>query len=169
MVNRILGMLLLILVVLAIYLGYKHRQEARQLANGEIRCVGCMSPQEKAHFEKLNALEASDSQAKAKADIAPATDFPAAPLATTQTSLPDAGPLPIAASGSSNGPPASDSLSPNPPNGVVLSGKGSYQWYRQGNLTWRLNTKTGASCVAFATLDEWQNPIVAQHGCSRTT
>ena len=169
MVNRTLGMLLLILVVLAIYLGYKHRQEARQLANGEIRCVGCMSPQEKARFEKLNALEASDSQAKAKADIAPATDFPAAPKATTQTSLPDAGPLPIAASGSSNGLPASDSLSPNPPNGVVFSGKGSYQWYRQGNLTWRLNTKTGASCVAFATLDEWQNPIVAHHGCSRTT
>jgi hypothetical protein len=169
MVKRILAMLLLILVVLAIYLGYKHRQEARQLADGEIRCVGCMSPEEKARFEKRNALEASDSQAKAKVNIAPATDFPAAPSATIQTPPPEAGSRPIEASGSSNGLPASDSLSPDPPNGVIFSGKGSYQWYRQGNLTWRLNTKTGASCVAFATLDEWQNPIVAHHGCSRTT
>ena len=167
MVNRILGMLLLILVGLGIYFGYKHRQEARQLADGEIRCVGCMSPEEKTRFAKLNTLEASDSHANA--NIAPATDFPATPSAIIQTPPPETGSLPVGASGSSNDLPASDSLSPDPPNGVIISGKGSYQWYRQGNLTWRLNTKTGASCVAFATLDEWQNPNVAHHGCSRTT
>ena len=48
------------------------------------------------------------------------------------------------------------SFEPNPPNGVVFAGKGKYQLYRQGNLTWRLNTETGQTCIIFATDEEWK-------------
>jgi hypothetical protein len=60
---------------------------------------------------------------------------------------------------------SSDTISPNPPNGMVFSGKGRYQLYRQGNLTWRLNTETGQSCIIFATDDEWKKPKVYRAGC----
>ena len=63
--------------------------------------------------------------------------------------------------------PPSDSITPNPPNGMVFAGTGEYQLYRQGNITWRLNTKTGTSCIAFATMEEWGKPLVYSHGCGR--
>jgi len=62
-------------------------------------------------------------------------------------------------------PPTSDSLSPNPPNRVAFGGTGKYMWYRQGDVTWRVNSDTGASCVAFATMQEWARPIIYQNGC----
>jgi hypothetical protein len=61
--------------------------------------------------------------------------------------------------------PASDSIAPNPPNHVGFGGTGKYMWYRQGDLTWRVDSNTGASCVAFATMQEWAKPIVYQNGC----
>lgn len=60
-----------------------------------------------------------------------------------------------------------DTLQPIPPNGAAFAGRGEYQWYREGNLTWRLNTETGASCVAYATMAEWKKPLVFTHGCGR--
>jgi hypothetical protein len=62
--------------------------------------------------------------------------------------------------------PATDSISPNPPNGEVFAGKGKYQLYRQGNLTWRLNTDTGQTCIIFATDEEWSKPKVKRAGCA---
>ena len=61
--------------------------------------------------------------------------------------------------------PTSDTIAPNPPNGLAFGGTGKFQWYRQGNLTWRVNTESGAACIAFATNDEWLKPIVYTHGC----
>ncbi len=61
-----------------------------------------------------------------------------------------------------------DSLPPNAPNGVGFSGTGAYQWYRQGDLTWRVDSKSGASCVDYATMEEWSKPIVYTHGCGRS-
>jgi hypothetical protein len=52
---------------------------------------------------------------------------------------------------------------------MKFGGGGVYQWYRQGNLTWRINTQTGASCIVYATMEEWRKPIVMQHGCGNTT
>ncbi len=62
--------------------------------------------------------------------------------------------------------PATDSVSPNPPNGEVFAGTGKYQLYRQGNLTWRLNTDTGQTCIIFATDEEWKKPKVKRAGCA---
>ena len=61
--------------------------------------------------------------------------------------------------------PATDSIAPNPPNGQIFAGTGHFQVYRQGNLTWRLNTDNGTSCILFATLEEWRKELVYSHGC----
>ncbi len=58
-----------------------------------------------------------------------------------------------------------DTISANPPNGTVFAGSGKYQLYRQGDLTWRLNTETGQTCIIFATDDEWRKPRVYRAGC----
>ncbi len=62
-------------------------------------------------------------------------------------------------------PPASDSISRNPPSGMIFAGSGKYQLYRQGDLTWRLNTDTGDACVLFATDAQWRQQRVYRHGC----
>ena len=61
--------------------------------------------------------------------------------------------------------PGADTISPNPPNGMVFSGSGRYQLYRQGNITWRLDTESGRSCIIFATDEEWKKPRVYKAGC----
>jgi hypothetical protein len=58
-----------------------------------------------------------------------------------------------------------DTISANPPNGTVFAGRGKYQLYRQGDLTWRLNTETGQTCIIFATDEEWRKPKVYRAGC----
>jgi len=63
--------------------------------------------------------------------------------------------------------PGNDTISPNPPNGMVFSGTGRYQLYRQGNITWRLDTETGRTCIIFATNEEWKKPQVYRAGCGR--
>jgi len=65
------------------------------------------------------------------------------------------------------GMPMSDSQSANAPNGMRFGGSGKYQWYRQGNLTWRIDTASGRSCIIYATQEEWLKQIVYSHGCGR--
>src|ERR1035438_6295858 len=36
-------------------------------------------------------------------------------------------------------PPASETITRNPPNGIVAAGSGKFELYRQGDLTFRLN------------------------------
>ena len=50
---------------------------------------------------------------------------------------------------------------------MTFSGSGRYQLYRQGNITWRLDTETGKSCVIFATDEEWRKPRVYRAGCGK--
>ena len=64
--------------------------------------------------------------------------------------------------------PVSDTIPPNPPNGMVFSGSGPFQLYRQGNLTWRVDTGSGRSCILFATDAEWRKPRVYRQGCATT-
>ena len=66
------------------------------------------------------------------------------------------------------GLPTRDSEPANAPNGTRFAGSGSYQWYRQGNITWRVDTTTGRSCIIYATMEEWRKEIVMSHGCGRT-
>lgn len=63
--------------------------------------------------------------------------------------------------------PVSDSQGVNVTNGMRFGGTGTYSWYRQGNLTWRIDSSTGRTCIDFATLEEWRKQIVSSHGCGR--
>jgi hypothetical protein len=62
--------------------------------------------------------------------------------------------------------PAAETIGRNPPNGIVAAGSGKFELYRQGDLTFRLNTQTGDACVLFATQAEWSKTIVYSHGCN---
>jgi hypothetical protein len=48
-----------------------------------------------------------------------------------------------------------------------FGGAGRYQLYRQGNITYRLDTSTGQSCIIYATDEEWKNPRVLHDACPR--
>ena len=61
--------------------------------------------------------------------------------------------------------PASERINRNPPNGLVAAGTGKFELYRQGDLTFRLNTETGEACVLFATEAQWSKTLVYEHGC----
>jgi hypothetical protein len=62
-------------------------------------------------------------------------------------------------------PPTADSIRRDPPSGAVFAGKGKFQLYRQGDITWRLDTDSGAACILFATDAQWRKPQVYSHGC----
>jgi hypothetical protein len=61
--------------------------------------------------------------------------------------------------------PASDTIPRNPPNGIPFAGAGKFQVYRQGDITWRLNTESGQACILFATQTQWRKTLVYEHGC----
>jgi hypothetical protein len=64
--------------------------------------------------------------------------------------------------------PATESLSRNPPNRTVLAGTGRFELYRQGDITWRMDTASGKACVLFATEAMWRKPLVYDHGCGNS-
>ena len=190
--KRIFWLAILLAAVLCGFYYYKHHQDEVRLANGDVTCEGCMSPEERARFQRESSAGAADGTPDRKDKASSATDAsansttpaasPAAddtPASTPVTSTTATAPAPAtpparppaqAAYASTNdpafaAPPASDTIAPNPPNGMVFSGKGTYQWYRQGNLTWRVDTTSGRSCIIYATMEEWRKQIVYSHGC----
>jgi hypothetical protein len=62
--------------------------------------------------------------------------------------------------------PSTDTIPRNPPNGMIFAGTGKYQLYRQGDITWRLDTDTGWACILFATEAQWAKSRVYDHGCA---
>jgi hypothetical protein len=64
--------------------------------------------------------------------------------------------------------PVADSINRNPPNGFLFAGRGKFQLYRQGDITWRLDTDTGQACILFATDEQWHTSRVFEHGCRGT-
>ncbi len=61
--------------------------------------------------------------------------------------------------------PTSDTISRNPPNGIIVARPGRYQLYRQGDITWRMDTNSGDACILFATEAQWHKTLVYDHGC----
>ncbi len=156
----LVGLLILVLVVFA-YVGYSGYATGRSAGAGDVYADGMASGRPK-----------NDGRAEPAGAKFPATSMPAMPT-TGESSGGEAN------GGGSNGmvtqggaPAAStgmavvtDSIAPNPPNGMTFGGSGHYQLYRQGELTWRLNTDTGVTCVIFATDEEWRKPKVYKAGC----
>jgi hypothetical protein len=171
---------------------YDHIHQQKVTESGDVTWdSGKPTDEEHAAFLKENAGETPDGQSEHKihtsaqdataaatgqGEVGPAAATPAA--ATTPAApatVPAVPTQPATAPGSytvSSGAspadlPTTDSLPVNPPNGARFSGSGTYQWYRQGNVTWRENTVNGRSCIAYATMEEWHKPIVSSHGCGR--
>jgi hypothetical protein len=78
----------------------------------------------------------------------------------------NAGEQPRTQSDSVTGLAPSETMRRNPPNGVVVAGTGKFELYRQGDLTFRLNTESGDACVLFATQAQWGKSIVYNNGCN---
>jgi hypothetical protein len=189
MFRRIFILIVIAVLLISGYFAYQNYQRRQSMDSGSIHCVGCMSPSEEAAFKRENAGEGPDGQSEHKILNRNATYDPrygrTSADYTNETQTPPAdgyGAPPPPAENSHNGffrasptsspmppPPNSDSIAPNPPNGAAFTGRGTYQWYREGNLTWRLNTETGSSCIAYATMAEWRKTIVIDHGCAGRT
>ena len=192
--KKIAGIIVLAAVIILGFLMWKRHNETQELANGDVHCDGCMTPEEHARFLKENAGETPDGASDRKNKTAreeAATDFQDAAGPGGERFVSDSAASASGAAGTSgvqdaagvqssgikpqpaltlaNGAnvPATDTLPPNPQTGASLAGSGTYQWYRQGNLTWRINTATGRSCIIYATMEEWRKPIVSSHGCGR--
>ena len=110
-----------------------------------------------------------DADSTAPVNPAPASIGPApAPVANTPTPAPQPTAQPAPEAKAALGVPVSDSIPREPPVGMAFGGSGKYQWYRQGDITWRIDTVSGAACIDFATMDQWVRPIVYSRGCRRS-
>jgi hypothetical protein len=192
----VIGLVVLAALYFFGYPAYKNRQQTIKADNGDFTCQGCDSPEEHARFLKENSGESADTSTNRKingsrgaaeqaadgdsrssaATSAPSSPAPApasgsSSMVAPSDQLATASPVIVPTTGQASalpaGLPASDTESPNAPNGMRFGGSGNYQWYRQGNLTWRIDTATGRSCIIYATMEEWRKEIVMSHGCGR--
>lgn len=151
---------IVILVMLA-YIGYHTYDDKRAGAKGDVfsrdtsieKVEGRTDTKREQPSEQESIVYPQATPAQAAAASAAQT---AGATQTTQSTQP----APATA-------PTIDTISANPPNGMVFSGSGRYQLYRQGNITWRLDTDTGRTCILFATEEEWKKPQVYRAGCGR--
>jgi hypothetical protein len=178
---RIFWILVFIAACIGGYYVWQHYSPKSQMTDGAVHWeVGQPTAAEKAAFDKENSGDTPDGNSEHKtlsarqeaANIANPTASPTAPSAgnpvpSSAATAPAATTYPSAPAATPANLPTMDSQSPNAPNGVRFGGSGNYQWYRQGNLTYRIDTVTGSSCIAYATLEEWRKQIVYSHGCGR--
>lgn len=123
------------------------------------------------HRVRMNALNSGEVYVRDQPS-GPAKPLPSSPAepagneiattATPQPATPNPGAQPTSETAAS---PGSDSIPRNPPNGLAFAGSGKFQLYRQGDITWRLNTDTGESCILFATDAQWRLHRVYNAGC----
>jgi cytoskeletal protein RodZ len=167
------SIVVLVIVVLVGVWGYQQYQAGQQETPGHVTWVhGQPTPEAKAAFDRKNsgyddsgadASSTSNAPAYPSSGAAKVTS-PAAttPVQSAAYTQPDRSPAPANL-------PRTDSQPPVPPNGEAYRGTGVYELYRQGNLTYRMDTATGRTCVAFATMEEWRKPVVMRNGCGRTS
>jgi hypothetical protein len=162
MAKRILWGIVALIVVGFFYLGYTTYDAGRTLSSGEVR--------------SSDSAKSKSGSATPESDTRPA---PSQPIVYPAPNEPGGGAIPSPVTGQVAQPgvstaspaaeaPSSDTIAPNPPNGMVFAGTGRYQLYRQGNITWRLDTNTGHSCIMFATDEEWKKPRVLHGACGKS-
>jgi len=126
-----------------------------------------------AHWSKMRALNSGDvfvrdqpsDNAKPAAPETAATSQPSQPKDATASGADTATQPPKQANGGVVATQASEAFGRNPPNGIVFAGSGKFEVYRQGDITWRLNTETGQACVLLATDAQWSKMRVFERGC----
>jgi hypothetical protein len=150
MLRKVIYGLVLAGVIALCYVGYSRWKQGRDMMSGEVKRGPSEVPDTSGTDASVPLPEASP-KSTVHVGSPPPTGFGAAPAAS--------GPA---------GAPAGDSMTPNPPNGMAYAGSGHFQVYRQGNITYRINTDTGQSCVLYATNEEWRKPQVYRHGCGNS-
>ncbi len=153
--NRVFLILALLAAVILGGFWYVHRARTRALNSG---AVFVREPSGKP--APLPSAVTPPAQPAPAGQLAPPGQ-PAPTAAGTQAPSAGSPPAPPAAQSTS----VSDTIPRNPPNGMLFTGSGKYQLYRQGDITWRLNTDTGWACVLFATDAQWRKTRVYQNGC----
>lgn len=158
--RRIFGILLFVVGAVLGTMWYVHRTKVRALNSGEVfvrqpngSTVPLATPSAPPGPSVQSQPAAPAVTAPQSGQTAPAPALPA-PNANTPAQ-------PQAAS-----PRHADTMPRNPPNGALYAGSGKYQLYRQGDITWRLNTDTGWACVLLATDAQWRKPRVWEAGCA---
>ena len=157
MARRVMISLVLIGILGLTYLGYRRWSQNRAMATGDV------FPDSS---DRSAAPPPAPTQPAPPILYPPAKSSAAATADTRQAPLPseEHGVAPSASQPAAK--PTADTISPNPPNGLAFAGSGRFQVYRQGSLTWRIDTDTGQTCILFATNEEWRKPQVYRHGCS---
>ncbi len=142
--NRIFWVLIIVVAVLFGAAWYSHRLKTHAMNSGEVTV----------------RKQSGDTTRPLPDATAPSTqpDQSATASATGDQPVTQSQPLAVT-------PPVADSVPRNPPNGMVFAGAGKYQLYRQGDITWRLNTDSGDACILLATDSEWRKSQVYRHGC----
>ena len=157
MSKRIVAAFIVLAVLLASYWAYQRHASAARLRDGDVTA----SDVRDSDGDTVHATP-SRSDTPGTINTAPFaastrnSNTQSASMAQLQTQ---------AVATPTSGAPANDSQAPDAPNGVGFAGSGRFQVYRQGNLTWRVNTDDGSSCILFATNEEWRKPNVYNHGC----
>ena len=158
MVKRIIWIVVALVVIGFVYLGYRTYDAGRALTSGDVQT-------ENSHSTKSTTPAATPTTPPPNQTIVyPAPNEPGGGAVTE----PSSSAAPSATSTTPGQiPPPGDSLNPNPPENLRFGGSGRYQLYRQGNLTYRLDTDTGQSCIIYATDDEWKKPRVLRNACTK--
>ena len=160
--RQIFWIIIIVCVVIFGVVWYVNRSKTHAVNSGQVYVRGQAGDQGKtdAAAPAASSENSTDQPAETPA-AAPAAATDAAPAEASAPAQSDSG---TPQSGAVT-PPATDSINRNPPNGMVFAGTGKFQLYRQGDITWRLNTETGQACILFATNAEWRQTRVYQHGC----
>jgi len=174
MAKRVIAIVLVLILALFAYVGY-HSYDAKRVgtngevySNGAVRRVQPEPADQSSDADKIvypngtstaGTAAAQDQTEPGQPAVSQAATTPA-PVSNGQQMTQNQQPV-------STNAPATDSISPNPPNGMTYAGTGRFQLYRQGNLTWRLDTDSGKTCVIFATDEEWRKPKVYKAGCGK--
>jgi len=166
MAKRVLYIVVALVLVGFLYVGYANYDAGRSMSNGEVYSNDPPSGKA-AKSSGVSSPSANSSDGQPIVYPAPSSGGDSAVSAANAATQSGQVGQPGVASSATTAPGA-DTISPNPPNGMVFSGTGKYQLYRQGNITWRLDTDTGHSCIIFATDEEWKKPRVFHAGCGKS-
>lgn len=152
MLRKIISGLVVVAVLALCYLGYTKYRQSREMMSGDVQ---------------PGPADASDSSGTALS--VPLPDSSTKSTVHVGSAPPGSASAPQSAAAPAGAPiPTTDSMTPNPPNGMAYAGSGHFQVYRQGNITYRINTDTGQSCVLYATNEEWRKAEVYSHGCGNS-
>ena len=159
--RRVLVIAAVLLVLGFAYYGYTNYDAGRAASSGEVYSNDPPTGRGKNNAATMASGTADTKSTSPETIVYPTAQSDGTSGPTGQTTKPTAsGPGTVATD-----VPVTDSISANAPNGMVFSGPGKYQLYRQGNITWRLDTGNGHTCIVFATEEEWKKPQVLRAGC----